>query len=154
MKKISKLLLIPLIILLSMVLTGCTKTIAYTYAVETGDNIRIELYKDNDTSYKLSSDVPFTISKDDKTLSTGSFLTSDGYDSYKYNVEVESHIEIFKKDETDDLIYTFFSVKNEKFIYLIKVKNSNTGIILENDHSKKEAKEVFDMIGISLVNNS
>lgn len=154
MKKISKLLLVPFIILLSIILTGCTKTISYTYAVETGDDIKIELYKNNDSSYKLSSNVPFTISKDDKTLSTGSFLTSEGYDLYKYNISVESHIKIFEEDEKDGIVYTFFSVKDEQFMYLIKVKDSNTGILLENDHSKKEAQEVFEMISISLVKNS
>ena len=151
MKKVNKLLVISFILIFSLILTGCTKEVAFTYAVDTGDDIKIKISTNDD--YKLSSNVPFTISKDDKTLSTGTFLTAEGYDLYKYNISVESHIKIFEEKEKGEITYTFFSVKDEQFIYLIKVNNSNTGIYLENNNSKEEAKQVFDMLTITLANS-
>lgn len=148
MKKIYKLFIASFVILLSLVLTGCTKTVSYTYKVETGDTIKVELKTDD--KYKLSSKVPFTISKDDKTLSTGTFLTNDGYKTYENAIDTENGIEVFEEKDNKDISYTFFSVNDKQYIYLIKVKDSNTGIFLENKNSKEEAKEVFDMLTFTL----
>lgn len=148
MKKAKKLLFISLILFVSLILTGCTKTISFTYKVETGDTVKIELKTDK--NYKLSSKLPFTISKDDKTLSTGTFLTLDGYDSYKKVTKTQNNVEIFEESSKGDITYTFFSVNNEQFIYLIKINDSKTGLFLENINSKDEAQEVFDLLTITL----
>lgn len=148
MKKIHKLFIASFVILLSLVLTGCTKTVSFTYKVETGDTIKVELKTDD--KYKLSSKVPFTISKDDKTLSTGTFLTNDGYKTYENAIDTGNGIEVFEEKDNKDISYTFFSVNDKQFVYLIKVKDSNTGIFLENKNSKEEAKEIFDMLTFTL----
>lgn len=148
MKKIHKLFIASFVILLSLVLTGCTKTVSFTYKVETGDTIKVELKTDD--KYKLSSKVPFTISKDDKTLSTGTFLTNDGYKTYENAIDTGNGIEVFEEKDNKNISYTFFSVNDKQFVYLIKVKDSNTGIFLENKNSKEEAKEIFDMLTFTL----
>ena len=54
---------IGLILAVLFMITGCTTAQAYTFDVETGDMIRVEL---NTTGgYDLSSEVPFTISRGD-----------------------------------------------------------------------------------------
>lgn len=148
MKKIYKLFIVSFVLFLSLVLTGCTKTVAFTYKVETGDTIKIELKTDD--KYKLSSKVPFTISKDDKTLSTGTFLTNDGYQTYENAIDTGNGIEVFEEKDNKDISYTFFSVNDKQFVYLIKVKDSNTGVFLENKNSKEEAKTIFEMLTFAL----
>ena len=134
MKKVYKLLIVFFIFSLFLLLTGCTKTISYTYKIETGDDINVELTAKN-SNYRLSSDIPFKILKIDKELSIGTFLTNEGYEFYKNIVNTESDIEILEESEKGEIVYTFFAVNNEQFIYLIYINNSSTGILLQNDNS-------------------
>ena len=67
-KIVTKLAVLGIILL---VLTGCTTYKAYTFEVKTGNDIKVQL-KTND-GYDITSDVPFSIKKDDKTLSSGIF---------------------------------------------------------------------------------
>ena len=53
---------------------------AYTFKVDTGDQVKVEL--NTADGYDITSDLPFVISKDNKTLSQGTFITADDYDSY------------------------------------------------------------------------
>ena len=63
-----------------LTLTGCTKSKSYTFTVETGDKVKVQL--NTTDGYDLSSDLPFTISKNGNTLSQGTFITTDGYNQY------------------------------------------------------------------------
>lgn len=148
MKKVKKLLFISLIFVISLILTGCTKTLSFTYKVETGDTVKIQLETDKD--YKLSSKLPFKVTKDDETLSTGTFLTLDGYETYKKATKTQNNVEIFEENSKGDITYTFFSINDEQFIYLIKINDSKTGLFLENTNSKDEAQEVFKMLTITI----
>ena len=55
---------------------------AYTFKVDTGDQVKVEL--NTADGYDITSDLPFVISKDNKTLSQGTFITADDYDSMKH----------------------------------------------------------------------
>lgn len=47
---------------------------AYTFKVDTGDQVKVEL--NTADGYDITSDLPFVISKDNKTLSQGTFYYS------------------------------------------------------------------------------
>ena len=146
-KIISKLVVLGIILL---VLTGCTTHKAYTFAVKTGDNIKVKL-KTND-GYDITSDVPFSIKKDNKTLSNGIFITIDSYDTYVSNAKNDSKANIIETSSKGDIEYVFYSYSNtddNEWNYIIKVKDSKTGLIIGNPNSEKEAKEVFDRLTIT-----
>lgn len=139
MKNLKKLIL-PLIAIL--ILTGCT-TLTYTYDVDTGDKIEITL-KTND-KYSIDSNVPFTISKDSNTICTGTFITLDSYDAYLKAVQAEEDAKILDqgtKNGVDYLLYSY-TVDAKEYNYILKVTDSNTGIVLSNTKSEKEARECF-----------
>ena len=146
-KIITKLVALGVILL---VLTGCTTYKAYTFEVKTGDDIKVQL-KTND-GYDITSDVPFSIKKNNKTLSNGIFITIDSYDTYVSNAKNDSKASIIETSSKGDIEYVFYSYNNaddNEWNYIIKVKNSKTGLIIGNPHSEKEAKEVFDRLTIT-----
>lgn len=75
-----------------LTLTGCTTNKSYTFNVETGDKIKVGL--NTTDGYDLSSDLPFTISKDGETLSQGTFIKVSYYDEYVKVANTDSLVKI------------------------------------------------------------
>lgn len=139
MKKILSLLVLVMVMVLT--LTGCTTSKSFAWDVNTGDKIKIKV--DTSGGYDITSDLPFTISKDDETLSQGTFITIDGYNQYMNAVETDSTAKVIDSGSKDGITYTFYSVNDSEFNYIIKIDGSKTGILLGNPNSQAEAEEVF-----------
>lgn len=146
MKKVFMSLAIIGVMLLT--LTGCTKSKSYTFTVETGDKVKVQL--NTTDGYDLSSDLPFTISKNGNTLSQGTFITTDGYNQYIDVVNSDSNARILDSGTKDGISYTFYSYNDSEFNYVIKIDDSNTGILLGNPNSQEEAKKCFELLIFTL----
>ena len=133
----------------SMLLVGCTTNKAYTWKVETGDNIKVSL-KTND-GYDINSNNPFEISKDEKTVTYGIFVTMDTYNQYKNLIPNDSKSRVIEQDNKNGLEYIFYeySGNTKEYNYVIKINDSNTGIILTNSTSEEEAKNIFSKLTIT-----
>ena len=153
MKKITRIFSVLFIGLMLILLTGCGSSSngfksskSYTYDVETGDKVKITL--DTRNGYDLTSSLPFTISKDDEDLTKGIFLTETNYEYYKNAAKQGSNVKIIDSGSKDGIDYIFYSYKDTEFNYVIKIKDSNTGILLGNNVSEESAKECFDRLEI------
>lgn len=146
MKKLIRVL--SVIFILTLILTGCTTYKSFIYKVQTGDSVEVKL--DTSNGYNLSSDLPFTISKDNTKLSQGTFITMDGYNQYIELVNNDTNSKIIDSGNKNGITYTFYTYNNSEFNYVIKINNSNTGILLGNPNSQKEAKEIFERLTFSL----
>lgn len=146
MKKLIRLL--SVIFILTLILTGCTTSKSFIYKVQTGDSVEVKL--DTSNGYNLSSDLPFTISKDNTKLSQGTFITMDGYNQYIELVNNDTNSKIIDSGNKNGITYTFYTYNNSEFNYVIKINNSNTGILLGNPNSQKEAEEIFEKLTFSL----
>ena len=131
-----------------LTLTGCTKNKSYTFTVETGDKIKVVL--NTTDGYDLSSDLPFTISKGGNTLSQGTFIQGSAYDEYVNVAKTNPLAKVIDQGSKDDIEYVFYSYNNSEYNYIIKVKNSNTGILLGNPNSQEEAEKCFELLTFSL----
>ena len=147
MKKIFCVLLVFVSVIL-VTATGCSTSITLTWDVETGDSIKIKL--DTTDGYDMTSELPFSISKDGESLSQGTFITIDGYNQYMNAVETDPTANVIETDTRNGITYTFYSVNNSEFNYIIKIDGSNTGILLGNPNSKAEAEEIFNRLTISV----
>lgn len=136
-----------ILILLVFTLTGCTSSMSFIYNVSTGDQIKVQL--DTSNGYKISSKVPFEITKDDTILSQGTFITIDGYEQYANAIGSDSVVKIIDRGEKENIEYIFYSYNNTEFNYIIKVLNSNTGILIGNNQSQQSAEECFKRLTIS-----
>lgn len=146
-KTVSLTALAILLILLIFTLTGCTTTMSFTYNVSTGDKIKVQL--DTSDGYKISSELPFKISKDDDILSQGTFLTADGYNQYIETISSSNTSKIIDSGTKDGIEYTFYSYNSTEFNYIIKITGSNTGILIGNEKSQASAEECFRRLTFS-----
>lgn len=129
-----------------VLLTGCTTSKSYIYSVETGDQVKITL--NTTDGYDLSSDLPFTVSKDDNTLSQGTFIQGSYYDAYVEAANTQG--QIIDRGSNDNIEYVFYSYNNSEYNYVIKIKDSNTALLLANPNSQEEAKKCFELLSFSL----
>lgn len=140
------------------VLAGCTVTkseMSYTYNVETGDTVKMTLNKTN--GYSTTSELPFTVTKEEKDIMQGTFITMEGYDYYKdliNELEKTDEIEIIVKDgEKDGNTYTSYKVESEagtEYDYLLKIGDSSTGVLMGSLESKEKASSCFEAIKFTL----
>lgn len=119
---------------------------SFTFNVTTGDMIKITL--DTSNGFDIDANLPFTISKDGNSLSQGTFITENGYQQYINTVNNNREAKILDKGTRDDIEYTFYTLYNSseaknEYNYIIKVKNSKTGLLLGSLVSEESAKEVF-----------
>ena len=136
-----------LILITLFVLTGCTTSKSFTYVVETGDKIKIKL--DTSDGYNLSSELPFTISKNNQILSQGIFITLETYEQYLDAINSDNLVYIIDSGNKNGVEYLFYSYNNSEFNYILKIENSNTGILLGNPNSEEEAKLCFELLEFS-----
>ncbi len=143
----NKIKVIGIILCTILIMTGCTTSKAYTYDVETGDRIKIEL--NTTEGYDISSDLPFVISKDGETLSQGTFITMEGYQYYLDAVEEDDLVTVLDSGTKNGVEYLFYSYDGKEFNYILKVEDSNTGILLANPNSEEEAETCFNLLTFS-----
>lgn len=139
------------VLLCILCLTGCGNvhtSITYTFSVSTGDSVDIKF--DTTGDYQITSDLPFEISQDGTLLTSGSFISADGYQMYVDVVNADDDAEIIENSSTDTLEYIMWNYRNSEFNYAILIKNSGTGILLGNQTSEESAREVFHRMEISL----
>lgn len=148
MKKVISIISIVIMGVMLLTLTGCTSSKSYTFDVETGD--RVEITLNTSEGHDLSYELPFTISKDDKTLSQGTFIKGNYYSEYVNVANTDSLATVLDTGSNDDIEYVFYSYNDSEYNYIIKVKDSNTGIILGNPNSREEAEECFELLTFSL----
>lgn len=89
------------------------------------------------------------LSKGDDVLSQGSFVTLDGYNQYLNAAKNDSNAKIIATDNKNGLEYTFYSYDDKEYNYVIKISDSNTGLLLANNVSEESAKECFSRLTIT-----
>lgn len=127
-------------------LTGCTSFKAYTYNVNTGDQIELRL--DTSDKYDISSDLPFVISRDGETLSQGSFITLEGYEQFVQVVMSDSDAEVIEQKTRNGLEYIFYAYNESEYNYAVKIVGSNTGLLIANNVSQASAEDCFNRLTI------
>ena len=137
------------VVLVLCLFTACSTTSskAYTFTVDNGDKIKIEL--NTAGNYDLSAELPFTISCDKETLSQGSFVLAKSYQQYVSVVNSDENAELIDSGTKDGNEYIFWCYNGSEYNYAILIEGSNTGIVLGNPISKESAKECFDRLTIS-----
>ncbi len=150
-KRISFLITIPLACI--MMLSACTTKTSkeVTYSVDTGDSVKITI--DTKDGFDITMDVPFTVSKGDTDIFTGSFIYAEYYDVYRQVVEEESNAVLLdegSKDGNDYFCYSFEGNAGTEYDYFILIKDSETAIAMASLVGEKEASEAFKAMTISL----
>ncbi|MBD5158368.1 MAG: hypothetical protein HDT13_12145 [Butyrivibrio sp.] len=139
------------------VLCGCTvtktKESSLTFNVNTGDRIKVTLNRID--GYKMDSKTPFTVSKDDKDIITGSFLTKDGYDQYYELIKGgDSDAEVIKESTKDGNSYIMYKVTSNgktEYDFIVMITNSSTGVLMGSLESEEDAAACFEALKFELI---
>lgn len=137
-KRISSLLV--LLVLCCMVLMGCTKEFSLTYNIVTGDSVKVVLTLESGQDYKLKNNgSSFIIAdKDDKTLLTGMFYTTEQYESLiegfnQYGIESSGVVGIFD-------VYEFVNGQGEnEYDYTYAVSGTGVYVIMYSNEDYSDA---------------
>lgn len=136
-------------------LTGCSSSSkksskTYTFTVDNGDRIKIELNTSN--NYDLSADLPFIISNDGATLSQGTFIVAEAFEQFVDVVNSDENAVLIDSGNKDGNDYIFWSYGGTEFNYALRITGSNTGIVLGNPVSEESARECFQRLTITVEN--
>lgn len=138
------------VVLLVCLFTGCTtkSSKTYTFTVDNGDKIKVTL--DTTDNYDITSEVPFAITCDGKTLSQGSFVLAESYQQYVSVVNTDENAQMIDSGTKDGNEYIFWCYNGSEYNYAILIKGSNTGIVIGNPVSEESAKECFNRLTIAV----
>lgn len=124
-------------------LVGCTTKKSYIFKVETNDNIKITIKTNN--GYNINKKIPFELTRNNGKISYGFFITNEQYEKYISLLKENNNINIIESNSTKQIDYLLYKYNsnNSEYNYIIKIKNSNTGIIIANNISLESAKDMF-----------
>lgn len=125
---------------------GCTtsSSLSYTYTVDNGDSVKVTL--NTTDKYKITSSVPFKIMHDGEELTQGTFIHGDAYEQYKSVVQNDEKSVLLDSGTKDGHEYVFWCYDGMEYNYVVKIADSNTGILLYNPVSEETAKECFNRL--------
>ena len=157
MKRIIKLLSL---ILMVGLLTGCGKTEKFTFTVITGDTVTINM--DTSTGYTMTSQVPFKINRSNTTVLTGNFIYMNEYNERINSLDPDAETtKVLETDKhKDNITYTLYLSQidgyESDYIYLIKINDSNTGLILTSmaNANRDDVEKAFETLSISSTKTS
>ncbi len=144
---------ILLCVVLCICLNGCTihSSKAYTFNVDTGDTIKINM--NTSEQYDLSSSLPIQFSQNGSTISQGTFAQEESYDYYKSIVDSDDSVELLDEGSKNGVTYFFYKVSGYsgmEYDYVMKINNSKTSFIIGNTISQESAEEVFSRLTFSV----
>lgn len=130
-------------------LSGCvtySTSMTFTFSVETGDNIAVEL--DTSSGYELRPEgSDFFVSKDGSDIVGGMFLTEVTYEQLVSNAHDDPRAQ-FVTDVKDNYEYTYSPEDGGETYYLLWVPGSNTGIGLfsQNNATVDQVEKAVDLL--------
>ena len=148
MKRIKYLLILLIGI---FVMVGCGDTEYHTYEGINGNQITVKLSSVD--GHTLSRKLPIEISLDDEVLTTGTFFHAADYDDQVLRLFSLDGVKVLEEDK--DSIgndYVLYSINDKTFIYLIRIKDCDTAIRLENNINLPNAREVFGKLTFTFRN--
>lgn len=120
---------------------------SYTYSVDNSDDIKIGV--NTSLGYDITSEVPFTISKNGETAFQGSFIYSYAYEDYRDAYEAEPTAVFLGEGTKDGNEYFAYSLPDE-VDYFILISGSNTAVLMGSLLPAEDAAEAFDAVTFSL----
>ena len=150
-KRISLLMIVALVCV--MMLPGCSTQTnkSVTYKVDTGDSVKITV--NTKEGYDITMDVPFSVTKDDTAVITGTFIYAEYYDVYHEVVNEEPTAVLLDEGSRDGNDYFFYSVEGNsgtEYNYVVMINDSSTAVIMGSLTGETEAAAAFHALTISL----
>lgn len=128
-----------------LILSACSfeTSKSFTFSVETGDNIKVELRTSD--GYDMDSNVPFTVTKDGEDVARGTFLYGSSYEEYRTAYESTEDATLLDEGEKDGNSYYAYSLP-EEIDYFVYVADSDTVVVIASINGDEAAADVFNAL--------
>ena len=153
MEKNKKIAVVFAAVLLVAAMSACSthSSKSYTFKVETGDKIKIEMDTSGDYSF-AQEEGRFRVEKGEDEILQGMFMTKEGYDQYQ-TLKDSKEVKILADGEKDGKTYFFQEYEGEagtETNFVLWIKDSSTGMLIGSLAGEKEAKAAFERLTITL----
>ena len=143
------------IVFIMFLVTGCGSSETYSFTVITGDTVTIKV--NTIIGHNMTQEVPFKVKKNNNLMLTGNFIYLNEYNERINSLDPDAEtISVIEREKDEgNIIYTLYLAQvdgyESDYIYLIKIKNSNTGIILTSvaNANKDDVVKAFEALTIS-----
>lgn len=137
---------------MAFLLTACSRSMSYTYTIDTGDQITVKL--DISDGYTMrQEDGGFAVYNEEDTLiSQGFFIDREMYEAYLSSIE-EAGATIIAEGEEDGCIYTQYQLALDTHTednYICWIEGSSTGAVVASMEGQTEAEQVFALLSFEV----
>jgi hypothetical protein len=128
------------LLLVVFLMSGCSfnTTLSYTFNVETGDDIKVELITTD--GYDMNKKTPIIFTKDDKEVARATFLFEEAYDQYYEAAQTDPNASMIEEDTKDDTEYFFYMYdegETAQYNYFIMINDTKTGVLITGKDEDK-----------------
>lgn len=147
-------------VLVTVILTGCTSSVSNTYKVGTGDTVKVTLDTSDGLKLEDGDDAgcDLVVTEDDETLLMMVFIDEDTYDVYMdlmEHADDTDSIEIIEEGSGDGIKWVFYNFDDgnaaEENNFIVWIKGSDTGLLMGSQESSRTAQRAFDSLSFEIV---
>lgn len=126
-------------------LVGCTKTNSLIFDVNTNDSIKVTS-KVYDLKYDENNFIIYDVQN--KKIGEGFFIPKE---TYKSLVKEKNKVKVLKEASKNNNPY-FLCPVDKKYVFVIYINQSHTGIYLTCSGTQKQAENLFDHLNFEIIN--
>lgn len=154
MKRLKKFVYVALMGAMLLLLTACggASSKSITFDTGTGDKVKVTLNTTDGLTLSQEDGV-IVVEEGEETILQGFFIDLDMVAAYVEEIEANDSIVVLDQGEQNGITYVFHSVAHETFTeydYLIRINDSNTGVLIGSAISEEKAKEGFAALSFSV----
>lgn len=141
------------VMVIILVLTGCTSSMSVTFNVGTGDTIKVTLDTSEGFMLEEVDDEAFIVTENGDTICKAVFLDEDDYEHRKYMYDNMERIEIIEEGSGDGLTWTLYNVDLVPYgrTFIVWIDGSNTGLSIGSSEEYSEyCVKVFNSLTFSV----
>ncbi len=130
------------VLCICLCLTACSTSMAYTFTIETGDSVKVQLTTGD--GYRLTqSDGNFYVSREGSTVLTGCFILGEAFPAYEEAVARDAEI---LETGDDFYFYTIEGQAGREHNFLMLLPDSDTALLIASLSGEEEARAAFDRL--------
>ena len=133
-----------IIALTTMCFTGCGTPPSISQTLTTNNDTLVEITLNPSKNYTITGTENFAIIKGGTTVAKGEMVDVNNFDTYRKTVKETDILSSGTKDGNDYLVWK----ENNGYNAAIKLRNTNTTILLTDEISEDSLREIMEIMEI------
>ena len=141
--------MLTILMLMVLMLTGCETNLAYTFNIETGEQVKVQLDTTNGQKLKQEDGRFMVNTEEDEAMSIGVFFLPEVFNELYDGVSEMDGVTILEENKESEPAYIFYQVDTDgsmEWNYLVKIKDAEVGVVVSNVTSQESAQTVMELL--------